>query len=729
MRGFFSIVMLLGVLVACSGPPEQATAPESTTAAPMEPALVATTQPTLTEAPTATTESPTATTEASPTIMPSLTSPAEETPVPATPVEATAAPAATDEPPAAPVLQEYPVPAGSHPHDVAPAPDGGVWYTAQGSGELGRLDPATGETRHIELGAGSAPHGVIVGPDDAPWITDGGLNAIVRVDPATEEVQRFPLPEGRGGANLNTATFDGSGVLWFTGQNGVYGRLDPAVGMVEVFDAPGGRGPYGITTTPGGEVYYASLAGSHIARIDTATGAATLLEPPTPNQGARRVWSDSGGRIWVSEWNAGNVGMYDPATDQWQEWRLPGDAPQPYSVYVDERDMVWLSDFGANALVRFDPAREAFDVFPLPSTPANVRQMLGRPGEVWGAESGVDKLVVVRTPAAAGAATIPADPTSTPAPTELPAPTPAPSATPPPSPTVDPWAAYAPYTIEGLRARDYGDGQIEIVQVMEETPDFTRYLFAYPSDGLRITGMLNRPAGEGPFPVVILNHGYYPLDVYQTGNGTRLAADYLASRGFLTLSPDFRSHAGSDDAPNLFRAGHVIDVLNLIPLAQRLPEARPGKVGMWGHSNGGAITAKAMVVSDQIAAALIYAPASANIVEDYWFRVERARSRGAQIDAIEWPVQPEQGPDLYERLSPLPYLRYAEAPVQIHYGTADEVVPLKWPDDLRAGLEAAGKQVTMHLYEGQPHSFTGAPNQLYLQRMAEFFEQHLRPQS
>jgi virginiamycin B lyase len=273
-----------------------------------------------------------------------------------------------------------------------------VWYTAQRSGELGRLDPATGQTHHIQLGSGSAPHGVIVGPDGAPWITDGGLNAIVRVDPATEEVSVFPLPTGTAYANLNTATFDGRGVLWFTGQSGVYGRLDPAVGQVEVFAAPRGRGPYGITTTPGGEVYYASLAGGHIARVDLDTGAATVLEPPTPGQGARRVWSDSQGRIWVSEWNAGRVAVYDPATGEWRERRLPGDNPKPYAIYVDDHDLVWLSDFGANALVRFDPAREAFDVYLLPSAGASVRQILGRPGEVWGAESGVDKLVVLRRP-------------------------------------------------------------------------------------------------------------------------------------------------------------------------------------------------------------------------------------------------------------------------------------------------------------------------------------------
>lgn len=294
-------------------------------------------------------------------------------------------------------VQEYPVPAGSHPHDVAPAPDGTVWYTAQATGELGRLDPTTGKTRHIQLGQGSRPHGVIVGPDGAPWITDGGLNAIVRVDPKTDEVQVFPLPKGREGANLNTATFDRRGVLWFTGQRGIYGWFDPRGNRMQVFDAPRGTGPYGIATTPDGMVYYASLAGSYIAQVNLQTGAATVLDPPTSGQGARRVWADRHSRIWVSEWNAGQVAMYDPGSGQWREWRLPGKNPGAYAIYVDDQDLVWLSDFGANALVRFDPAREAFQTFPLPSAGGNVRQLLGRAGEVWGAESGTDKLVMVRT--------------------------------------------------------------------------------------------------------------------------------------------------------------------------------------------------------------------------------------------------------------------------------------------------------------------------------------------
>lgn len=292
-------------------------------------------------------------------------------------------------------VRYYPVPSGARPHDVAPAPDGTVWYTAQHQGALGRLDPASGSVEHIPLGPGSAPHGVIVGPDGAAWVTDGGQNAIVRVDPASRAVKVFRLPAASGYANLNTAAFDGEGVLWFTGQSGIYGRLEPKSGELATWKDPEGRGPYGITGTPTGGIYYASLAGSHIAKVDTVSGQATIIKPPTRNQGARRVWSDSKGRIWVSEWHAGQVSVYAPADGSWREWKLPGERPRAYAIYVDEDDKVWLSDFGANAIVRFDPESETFTSFPSDRSGADVRQILGRPGQIWGAESGTDRLVVI----------------------------------------------------------------------------------------------------------------------------------------------------------------------------------------------------------------------------------------------------------------------------------------------------------------------------------------------
>ena len=282
-------------------------------------------------------------------------------------------------------------------HDVAPAPDGGVWFTAQRSGELGWFDPASGRTELLALGRGSAPHGVIAGPDGAAWITDGGLGAIVRVGWPDRGVRAYPLPADAPYANLNTATFDADGDLWFTGQSGFVGKVAPKTGEVSVKRAPRGTGPYGICTTPKGDVWYCSLAGSFIARIDRTNGESAVVEPPTPKQGARRVWSDSQGRIWVSEWLSGQVSMHDPAQARWRQWKLPGASPRPYAVYVDERDKVWLSDWGSNAIVRFDPASETFSRFALAHEGAGVRQILGRPGEVWLAESGTEHITVIRT--------------------------------------------------------------------------------------------------------------------------------------------------------------------------------------------------------------------------------------------------------------------------------------------------------------------------------------------
>jgi virginiamycin B lyase len=282
-------------------------------------------------------------------------------------------------------------------HDVAPAPDGGVWFSAQASGHLGWFEPGTGRTELVSLGSGASPHGVIQGPDRSAWLTDGGQNAIVRVTWPQRAVTVYPLPSSTPHANLNTCAFDGDGDLWFTGQAGWVGKVAVRTGQVTVKEAPRGRGPYGICTTPAGDVWWCSLAGSFIAQIDRRTGESRIVEPPTRGQGARRVWSDSLGRIWVAEWNSGQISVHDPSANNWRAWRVPGNGPQVYAVYVDERDTVWCSDFGGNAVWSFDARSEKFERHAMPRDSANVRQILGRKGEVWLPESGTEHITVIRT--------------------------------------------------------------------------------------------------------------------------------------------------------------------------------------------------------------------------------------------------------------------------------------------------------------------------------------------
>ncbi|WP_232824346.1 lyase [Blastomonas sp. UPD001] len=292
----------------------------------------------------------------------------------------------------------FELPKGSRPHDVAPAPDGKIWYTAQKQGALGILDPVTGQVVQVPLGPDSAPHGVIQGPDGMAWITDGGQNAIVRYNPAGGKLDVWKLPADTGYTNLNTGAFDGQGTHWFTGQNGIYGRVSARDGKVQVWKDPKGRGPYGIATAPDGNVWYVSLAGSHLARIDSATGEISVIEPPTKDAGLRRVWADSKGDLWITGWNSGELYRYRPSNKGWKTWKLPGTAPKAYAVYVDERDMVWVSDFGDNSTRVFDPRSQQFVArYPGSGEGANVRQILGRKGEVFLPESGTERLMVIRT--------------------------------------------------------------------------------------------------------------------------------------------------------------------------------------------------------------------------------------------------------------------------------------------------------------------------------------------
>lgn len=290
----------------------------------------------------------------------------------------------------------FPVKQGSGPHDVAVAADGKVWYSGQRNGTLGLLDPATGKDTSIPIGSGSSPHGVIVGPDGSPWLTDGGLNANVRYDLRTKKFDYYMLPPQMPYANLNTGVFDKDGIYWFTGQNGVHGYVDPKTGKHDSWKSPR-RGTYGITVTPSNEVWYVALAGDHLGKIDKKTGEVMIVEPHKKGAGPRRVWTDSKGVLWVSFWHSGEVGVYDPAAKAWKTWLLPNNPGSGcYSVYVDEQDKVWLTDFMTNAIVRFDPKTETFERFPSNQRGAQVRQMLGRPGEAWGAESGTSRLVQIR---------------------------------------------------------------------------------------------------------------------------------------------------------------------------------------------------------------------------------------------------------------------------------------------------------------------------------------------
>src|SRR5438105_1694447 len=197
---------------------------------------------------------------------------------------------------------------------------------------------------------------------------------------AQVSVQEYAIPRGHYAHDVWADAAPG-GPVWFSAQRGgELGILDPKSGKVEFVPFGAGSSPHGVTAGADG----------------APSGAATVIEPPTPGQGARRVWSDSKGSLWVAEWNSGNLSRYEPRTGKWSQWKAPGSSPRVYAVYVDETDKVWASEWSAQVMLRFDPASEKFETFRSSSPNANVRQIHGRKGEVWTPESAADKIVVYR---------------------------------------------------------------------------------------------------------------------------------------------------------------------------------------------------------------------------------------------------------------------------------------------------------------------------------------------
>lgn len=290
----------------------------------------------------------------------------------------------------------FAVPAGAGPRDVAPATDGRVWFTAPRQGAVGLLDPMSGQTQLIPLGVGSSPRALVVDQEGVAWITDPGLDALVRVDPVDLAVRTIPLRGTAPDTGLEGLALDRNGDLWFTGQQGFVGRFKPASNSLEVWPAPGGAGLEAITVTPSGEVWYANQKARHIARIDPVNGRATVVDMPDASTGPRLIWSDSRGTLWVSEAGNGRLRRFDPLGETWSSWNIPGDNADAQALYVDEQERVWLSDFRANAILRFNPFSHLFASFPSDRPDARVTQLSGRTGEVWGAESAQDRLVMIR---------------------------------------------------------------------------------------------------------------------------------------------------------------------------------------------------------------------------------------------------------------------------------------------------------------------------------------------
>ncbi len=289
--------------------------------------------------------------------------------------------------------------------------------------------------------------------------------------------------------------------------------------------------------------------------------------------------------------------------------------------------------------------------------------------------------------------------------------------------------------IDRLRARDYPASPLVIEQTLAPGANYSRYLASYLADGLKIYGLLTVPTGEKPatgWPVIVFNHGYIPPAQYRTTERYVAYVDGFARNGYIVFKSDYRGHGSSEgEATGGYSTpAYTVDVLHALSALREYPDADPERIGMWGHSMGGHITLRSMVVDEGIKAGVIWAGVVASY-PDLLARWDARRAavpqrarRWRQVLAEEFGT-PEENPEFWASISANSYLADLSGPLQLHHGTADDSVPVEFSALLAEQMAAAGQPVENYTYAGDDHNLSGNFSTA-MERSIRFFDQHVK---
>ena len=290
-----------------------------------------------------------------------------------------------------------------------------------------------------------------------------------------------------------------------------------------------------------------------------------------------------------------------------------------------------------------------------------------------------------------------------------------------------------------MRKGKYPGSEITIVKELQRGLNYRRYYAYYLSEGLKIYALLTIPKGdmpEGGWPAIIFNHGYIPPDVYRTTERYIAYVDEIAKAGYVVFRIDYRGHDASEgEATGAYgHPGYASDVLNAVASIKQLPEVNPNKIGMWGHSMGGFLTLRAMVISKDIKVGVIWGGVVGSYTEMMynWRRAATPTSSSSSSRGVGWRRSwveqygaPADNPDFWNSVSATSYLADLSGPLQLHHSIEDEEVPYEFSIRLAEEARAVNKTAELYLYEGDNHNisknFSAA-----MERTIQFFDQALK---
>ena len=294
-----------------------------------------------------------------------------------------------------------------------------------------------------------------------------------------------------------------------------------------------------------------------------------------------------------------------------------------------------------------------------------------------------------------------------------------------------------------MRSKDYPGCDLKLEETLADGVNYHQYIAFYFSEGLKIYGLLTVPIAENPpvggWPAIIFNHGYIPPAQYRTTERYAAYVDGFARNGYIVFKPDFRGHGSSEGSPEgaYYLPAYATDALNALSSIKKYPDVNPDKIGMWGHSMGGSITLRSLVVRpNDIKAAVLWAGVVGtydDLMNNWRRRVpfsptpqELALRVRRRAQLIEKYGIPKDNPKFWNSIDPNFFLSEISTPVSLHAGISDEEVPWEFSEGLYERLKAAGKTVEFYTYEGADHNISGDSFNLAMERSVNFFDKYLK---